>query len=131
MWRIFSLFVLIVTTWGSRRPDANAQYVEILSQTSFDRTIREHKYIIVDMYANWCSHCIELEPEYNRLGKLLSDKANYDVTIAAAKIDFAIEDTERYRLMLLQSACATFSSPTFSLTFLLCGWSTNRVQPAS
>jgi thiol-disulfide isomerase/thioredoxin len=73
--------------------------VEALTGSSFDKAIDEHKYILIDMYANWCSHCKDFEPEYNRLGKMLYEKQTDEVTIAAAKIDIALEDTDRYFLI--------------------------------
>ena len=73
--------LLGVALAAERPPDTNAHYVDVLYRDNFDSTIRNNKYILVDFYANWCSHCIEFEPEYNRLGKLLYEKGTNEITI--------------------------------------------------
>jgi protein disulfide-isomerase A1 len=58
--------------------------VKIVVGDSFDDIVLdETKDVLLEVYAPWCGHCRNLEPEYNRLGEILKDIPS----IVIAKMD--------------------------------------------
>jgi protein disulfide-isomerase A1 len=65
-------------------PDKNDGNVKIVVGDSFDDIVLdETKDVLLEVYAPWCGHCRNLEPEYNRLGEILKDIPS----IVIAKMD--------------------------------------------
>ncbi|XVE68913.1 hypothetical protein DITRI_Ditri09bG0107800 [Diplodiscus trichospermus] len=53
-------------------PEKNDGDVKIVVGKNFDEIVLdESKDVLLEIYAPWCSHCLALEPIYNRLGKHL------------------------------------------------------------
>jgi protein disulfide-isomerase-like protein len=61
--------------------------VHVLTEASFDSSVRQYPYAFVEFYAPWCGHCKSLEPEWNKLAKSASA---YSVLVA--KVDAIAED---------------------------------------
>ena len=56
--------------------------VLLLNSDNFLDALKDHDYIFVDVYANWCKPCIEFEPQFESL-------QNMNNGITLAKIDCA------------------------------------------
>ncbi|XP_042510521.1 protein disulfide isomerase-like 1-4 [Macadamia integrifolia] len=53
-------------------PEANDGNVKIVVGKNFDEIVLdESKDVLLEIYAPWCGHCLELEPIYNKLAKHL------------------------------------------------------------
>ncbi|CAK9193037.1 unnamed protein product [Sphagnum troendelagicum] len=65
-------------------PEKNDGNVKIVVGDSFDDIVLdETKDVLLEVYAPWCGHCRNLEPEYNRLGEILKNIPS----IVIAKMD--------------------------------------------
>mmetsp|Transcript_20193 Transcript_20193/g.28765 ORF Transcript_20193/g.28765 Transcript_20193/m.28765 type:complete len:570 (+) Transcript_20193:86-1795(+) len=49
-----------------------------LTPEAFDKALQENKFVFVDFYASWCSHCRDLLPTWETLGELMN-KASVEV----------------------------------------------------
>jgi thiol-disulfide isomerase/thioredoxin len=43
-----------------------------LSQDTFSKVIQKHRFVFVDFFADWCSHCRDLAPTWEKLAKILN-----------------------------------------------------------
>ena len=65
-------------------PEPNDEPVKVVVGKSFDDIVLDDsKDVLLEVYAPWCGHCQQLEPEYNKLGELLKDVKS----IVVAKMD--------------------------------------------
>lgn len=65
-------------------PETNDEHVKVVVGKSFeDIVLDESKDVLLEVYAPWCGHCQQLEPEYNKLAELLKDVKS----IVVAKMD--------------------------------------------
>jgi protein disulfide-isomerase A1 len=65
-------------------PETNDEPVKVVVGKSFeDIVLDESKDVLLEVYAPWCGHCQQLEPEYNKLAELLKDVKS----IVVAKMD--------------------------------------------
>ena len=60
------------------------QKIYVLTQENIKQAIEEFGSILIDFFAPWCIHCVNMAAEYTRAGDLM---AKYDDPIAIAKID--------------------------------------------
>jgi protein disulfide-isomerase A1 len=65
-------------------PETNDEPVKVVVGKSFDDIVLdESKDVLLEVYAPWCGHCQQMEPEYNKLAELLKDVKS----IVVAKMD--------------------------------------------
>jgi protein disulfide-isomerase A1 len=64
-----------------------ASDVVVLNEDTFESTLKESPFVLVEFYAPWCGHCKALAPEWEVAASLLKGKAT------VAKIDCTIEQT--------------------------------------
>ena len=60
------------------------QNIYVLTQENIKQAIEEFGSILIDFFAPWCIHCVNMAAEYTRAGELM---AKYDDPVAIAKID--------------------------------------------
>jgi len=59
---------------------------KVLSKETFQEEV-DFEYTFVDFYAPWCSHCLKLEPIWNKL----ADTLRYNKKVTIAKVDCTAE----------------------------------------
>jgi len=72
---------------------AETATLELTTET-FDAALEENKFLLVQFYAPWCSHCQRLAPEYEKAAEALRDRVPF------AKVDAIVEEAlvERYNV---------------------------------
>ncbi|XP_012257998.2 dnaJ homolog subfamily C member 10-like [Athalia rosae] len=79
--------------------------VEDMNVASFkDKVVPREESWLVDFYAPWCHHCIELQPHYNIAAQILK-----------GKVRFAKVNCEKYRPLCVQASVRAY--PTVMLYF--------------
>ena len=66
----------------------NGEDVLNLHPDDFDVILRKNKFVFVDFYANWCSHCRALAPTWERLAEVMSH-VNEELIIGEEQDEFA------------------------------------------
>ncbi|OVA18085.1 Thioredoxin [Macleaya cordata] len=76
-------------------PEINDGDVKIVVGNNFDEIILdESKDVLLEIYAPWCKHCLELEPTYNKLAKHLRGIDS----IVVAKMDGTTNEHARIKV---------------------------------
>ncbi|XP_030067941.1 protein disulfide-isomerase A2 [Microcaecilia unicolor] len=58
--------------------------VLVLNQHNFARALQETKFLLVEFYAPWCTHCQALAPEYTKAAQILMEEFTH---LRLAKVD--------------------------------------------
>ncbi|KAM3142706.1 hypothetical protein pb186bvf_005090 [Paramecium bursaria] len=72
--------ILLIATTSQIIPEEGG--VLVLSSQNFDLVLKRYEFLMIDFYATWCSHCIELAPIYSQAAKQVRT-----TNIQFAKID--------------------------------------------
>mmetsp|Transcript_13651 Transcript_13651/g.44912 ORF Transcript_13651/g.44912 Transcript_13651/m.44912 type:complete len:531 (-) Transcript_13651:554-2146(-) len=74
---------------GAGGGEVDESDVVVLTDDSFDETLSNHKYAMVEFYAPWCGHCKSLAPEYAEAATQLKADAP---EVLIAKVDATVEE---------------------------------------
>eukprot|EP00884_Botryococcus_braunii_P016232 jgi/Botrbrau1/3292/Bobra.174_1s0055.1 len=58
--------------------------VVVLTEETFDKTVKEYQYVMVNFFAPWCTYCKELAPKYAAAADALSAMG---VSVVLAELD--------------------------------------------
>jgi thiol-disulfide isomerase/thioredoxin len=72
---------------------ASSQVLNITTESTFNSTIANHKYVMIKFYAPWCAHCKTMIPEYHNLADILKDN---DVIVAEVDATALTNLSERF-----------------------------------
>jgi protein disulfide-isomerase A1 len=76
-------------------PETNDESVKVVVGKSFeDIVLDESKDVLLEVYAPWCGHCQQLEPEYTKLAELLKDVKS----VVVAKMDGTTNEHGRVKI---------------------------------
>lgn len=64
-----------------------------LSQEKFQKVIQKHRFVFVDFFASWCSHCRDLAPTWEKLAKIMNTAS---VDIAKKRLQQQHEELEKH-----------------------------------
>ena len=68
MWKIIILSLALLQT------HIFAGDVLVLTNLTFDETIRDNSFVMVKFFAPWCGHCKQFEPIYNKIAKTIKNE---------------------------------------------------------
>ncbi|KAK4766061.1 hypothetical protein SAY87_007703 [Trapa incisa] len=83
-WYLFALVALSVWAVSSADDTELKEFVLTLDHSNFSDIVGKHDFIVVEFYAPWCGHCMQLAPEYEKAASILS---KHDPPIVLAKVD--------------------------------------------
>ena len=87
------LFISLISLTSNKEEYPSEKGIIILKDTTFDKFIEKHPYLLVLFYAPECPHCQKFHPEYEKAAKTLTKKG-----LTLAKVDVTVETnvTARY-----------------------------------
>ena len=80
----------------NRYSDALLTVVKSIDSTNYKQALKEHKNLLVEFFAPWCSHCKQFNPEYEKAAQLLSQE---QPKMVLAQVDC----TEKHNIELCKS----------------------------
>ncbi|KAK4776509.1 hypothetical protein SAY86_005197 [Trapa natans] len=83
-WYLFALVALSAWAVSSADDTELKEFVLTLDHSNFSDIVGKHDFIVVEFYAPWCGHCMQLAPEYEKAASILS---KHDPPIVLAKVD--------------------------------------------
>ena len=85
-WKIFAcLAVVLIAVFFFYNSTVSDHNVVVLTDENFNQAVSDNPIMLVEFYAPWCGHCMQLAPKYARVANRFQDAEMPDVTIA--KID--------------------------------------------
>ena len=70
---------------------------KVVGPNNFDRTIINHKYVLVKFWAPWCGPCSMLKPEFERAKRIAGKK----VLFATYNVDLKGKPLSRYNIFTI------------------------------
>ena len=67
----------------ARRQTTKPSSVVILNDSNFTAFAKGQKLMLVNFYVANCSHCLEMDPHYQRAARMLQQDEDTDVTLAS------------------------------------------------
>lgn len=80
---VFVVILVQALLAGAKEEVEEEDGVLVLTTDNFNDVIKEHRVVMVQFHAPWCSACKHFAPEYNKLAKLMAEK---DPKIKVAKV---------------------------------------------
>lgn len=89
------VFLLLVAGCGPRDPEKASPAEPSPDKAAFDRSLKEHKVVLVDFHATWCGPCRMMDPVVQELKKAYQGK----VQVVKVDVDESPELAQHYQVM--------------------------------
>lgn len=89
------VFLLLAAGCGPRDPGKSGTPEPSPSKAAFDRTLQNHKVVLVDFHATWCGPCRMMDPIVRDLKNAFQGK----VEVVKVDVDESQDLAERYQVM--------------------------------